>query len=138
MSKDVVLLDGSVFPRKESVKPFGFNFERNFNGIPGAVRARPAPCPASPLGGPLGSARPCRPPRARGAAGLLGRAGERRDHRRGRQALQRVGMEGHHLRRRRVSMLAALNDLARRLAPHRLRASPPPPCARRTRPSRVC
>ena len=64
MSKDVVLLDGSVFPRKESVKPFGFNFERNFNGIPGAVRARPAPCPASPLGGPLGSARPCRPPRA--------------------------------------------------------------------------
>ena len=66
---------------------------------------------------------------------LLGRAGERRDHRRGRQALQRVGMEGHHLRRRRVSMLAALNDLARRLAPHRLRASPPPPC---TRPSRVC
>ena len=50
MSKDVVLLDGPVFPLKESVKPFGFNFERNFNGIPGAVRARPAPCPASPLG----------------------------------------------------------------------------------------
>ena len=94
MSKDVVLLDGSVFPRKESVKPFGFNFERNFNGIPGAVRARPAPCPASPLGGPLGSARPCRPPRARGAAGLLGRAGEQRHHR---QALPRVGLEGHHL-----------------------------------------
>ena len=31
------------------VKPLGFNFERNFNGIPGAVRARvPRPCPCRP------------------------------------------------------------------------------------------
>ena len=42
-------LDGPVYPLKESVKPLGFNFERNFNGIPGAVRARvPRPCPCRP------------------------------------------------------------------------------------------
>ena len=56
-----------------SVKPLGFNFERNFNGIPGAVRARaPRPCPCRPPR----TERPRRPPCVRARrAGLLGRAG---------------------------------------------------------------
>lgn len=36
---DIVLLDctkGSLYPIKEKVKPFGFTYSRDFNGIPGA------------------------------------------------------------------------------------------------------
>lgn len=36
---DIVLLDstkGSLYPIKEKVKPFGFTYVRDFNGIPGA------------------------------------------------------------------------------------------------------
>lgn len=134
LGTDVVLLDGPVYPLKESVKPLGFNFERNFNGIPGAVRARgPRPCPCRPPR----TERPRRPSCVRARrAGLLGRAGGQRHHRPGRQALRRVGLEGHGVRRRRVS-LAVLAALARR---------PRSPCSRlaaaavcvTAAPARVC
>ena len=36
----------AIATSRSGVKPLGFNFERNFNGIPGAVRARASLAPA--------------------------------------------------------------------------------------------
>ena len=86
---------------------------------PGAVRARASVAPAHAarlaLSGPADH-RAC----ARAAQDYWVARGEQRHHRPGRQALQRVGLEGDRVRRRRVSV-TVLAALARR---------PRSPCSR--------
>ena len=88
------------------------NYERNFNSIPGAVRARATLAPAHAARLALNA---CRPPcvRARGSRRTTGSRRRATTPSTRSSSSSRVGLEGHRLRRYAVS-LAVLAALARR------------------------